>query len=200
MIPPGLHLVTWSIPSTNAQSPGIQIRRAVLRHLAGGETYVLKYSSEAEDLVPNTVDGTTGEEIPTIVSPEHLRALDNELAAYPLFRWTEWKALTNGIEDIDIVRLIGNSHKVDSLYESPADDEVTHKGEVIHKTTGLPATMENNGNQEGQLAYMPFDIKRSWRTGAVGEEVTTFSRDKSWLLCHVLKEHFAGGKHSAYFR
>ncbi|KAJ9119568.1 hypothetical protein QFC22_003277 [Naganishia vaughanmartiniae] len=192
MIPPGLHLVTWSIPSSNQQTPGIQIRRAALRHLVGGQTYVLKYSAEAEDLVPNIVDEATGEEIPTTISPEHLRALDGELAAYPLFRWTEWKTLTEGIEDADIVRLLGNSHKVDSLYESPADDEVIHKGEVIDNTTGLPATMTKDIVHEGQLAYVPFDIKRSWRKGAVGEEVTTYSRDKSWLLCHVIKEHFAG--------
>ncbi|KAJ9094417.1 hypothetical protein QFC21_005956 [Naganishia friedmannii] len=191
MIPPGLHLVTWSIPSTNQQTPGLQIRRAVLRHLIAGETYVLKYSAEAEDLVPTTVDEATREEVPTVVSPEHLRALDGELAAYPLFQWTAWKSFTEGVEDADIVRLIGHSHKVDSLYESPADDEVIHKGEVIDKTTGLPANTGTNDTQDGQLAYIPFDIKRSWRNGAVGEEVTTYSRDKSWLLCRVLTEHFA---------
>jgi A1 cistron-splicing factor AAR2 len=200
MIPPGLHLVTWSIPSTNQQSPGLQIRHAVLRHLKGGDTYVLKYSSEAEDLVPNAVDQATGEEIPTIVSPEHLRALDTELAVYPLYRWSDWKALTDGIEDADVVRLIGTSHKVDSLCESPADEEVIHKGEVIDKTTGLPATTEKDDNQEGQVAYAIFDTKRSWRNGAVGEEVTTYSRDKSWLLCHVLKEDFAARKHFVYGR
>jgi A1 cistron-splicing factor AAR2 len=42
--------------------------------------------------------------------------------------------------------------------------------------------------------YAPFDLRRSWRKGAVGEEVTLYSKDKSWLLQHVIKEQFGGGE------
>jgi A1 cistron-splicing factor AAR2 len=199
MIPPGLHLITWSIPSTHQNSSGMPIRHAFVRHLSGQETYVLKYSAQEEDMVPNTIDEATGEEIPTILSRDHLRTLDAELAAYPLYRWHGWKALVSWVQDEDVVRLVGRRRKLDSLWESPADDEVvlrgtgSQEGKADSTQEQRPAEQRSE-QQEGALSYASFDLKRSWRKGAVGEEVTIFSRDKSWLLQHVIKQHFGGGK------
>lgn len=152
-------------------------------------------------MVPNTIDESTGEEIPTILSRDHLRTLDTELAAYPLYRRNDWKALLNCVEDADVVRLLGPRRKLDSLWESPADDEVLQKAaftqtEKVESTGELQQQgVQQDEQQEGQLSYALFDLKRSWRKGAVGEEVTTYSRDKSWLLQHVIKEQFGGGKY-----
>lgn len=147
-------------------------------------------------MVPNTIDATTGEEIPTILSRDHLRTLDTELAAYPLYRWNGWKALVSCVQDEDVVRLLGRRRKLDSLWESPADDEVVPGAssnragkEELQSSAGQQSTA-----QDGQLLYAPFDLKRSWRKGVVGEEVTVFSRDKSWLLQHVINRQFGGGK------
>jgi hypothetical protein len=40
---------------------------------------------------------------------------------------------------------------------------------------------------EGKLIFPVVDAKRSWRDGAIGEEVTKYSKDKSWLLGDVVK-------------
>ena len=172
------------------------IRHTVLRQLLGQETLVLKYSPQKEDLVPNATDATTGEEIPTILTQEHLRSLDSELAAYPLHRWSAWEALTSCVSDEDIVRLVGPKRKLDSLFESPADDEVEPK--KYGEQSGTAKITDRAGSQvsstDGHLMYAPFDLRRSWRKGAVGEEVTLYSKDKSWLLQHVIKEQFGGGE------
>lgn len=198
MIPPGVHLITWSIPSMHQNSSGIPIRHAILRHLSGRETYVLRYSPEEEDMVPNTIDEATGEEIPTLLSQYHLRTLDSELAAYPLYRWNDWAALLSCVQDADVVRLLGRKRKLDSLFESPADDEVLQKGSSMQteKPELSVGQRQEPEQQEGQLLYAPFELKRSWRKGAVGEEVTIYSRDKSWLLQDVIKQQFGGGEHS----
>ncbi len=48
------------------------------------------------------------------------------------------------------------------------------------------------------LHFPEFDLKRSWRNGAVGEEITRYSRDKSWLLSDVLaKSRFSHCKQTA---
>lgn len=198
MIPPGIHLITWSVPSGHPSS-AMPIRNAVLRKLSSQETYVLKYSPQEEDLVPNTTDATTGEEIPTILTQEHLRSLDSELAAYPLYRWDAWKALTSCVSDMDIVRLVGPKRKLDSLFESPADDEVAPKGHVGQSGTADATDVAlQPWPTEGHLSYAPFDLRRSWRKGAVGEEVTTYSKDKSWLLQHIIKEQFSRGRFPSF--
>ena len=154
----------------------------------------MRYSPQEEDLVPNTMDATIGEEIPTILTQEHLRSLDSELAAYPLYRWGAWKALTSCVSDEDIVRLVGPKRKLDSLFESPADDEVVPKGHAGQSgTADATAQAAQISPAEGHLSYAPFDLRRSWRKGAVGEEVTLYSKDKSWLLQHIIKEQFGRG-------
>lgn len=42
-------------------------------------------------------------------------------------------------------------------------------------------------DEEESLHFTTFDLKRSFRTGAIGEEVTRYSKDKSWLLLDVLR-------------
>lgn len=42
------------------------------------------------------------------------------------------------------------------------------------------------------MRFITADLKRSWRRGAVGEEVSRNSRDKSWLLGNVIEEQLGG--------
>lgn len=41
-----------------------------------------------------------------------------------------------------------------------------------------------------------FDVRKSWRAGAEGEEVTLFARDKSWLFWEVVQGQLGGGEWS----
>ena len=45
----------------------------------------------------------------------------------------------------------------------------------------------------GLLEFVRFDDKRSWPEGAVGAELTRWSKDKSWQLSRVVDEQLGGG-------
>ncbi|BFZ56548.1 hypothetical protein PYCC9005_003595 [Savitreella phatthalungensis] len=49
-------------------------------------------------------------------------------------------------------------------------------------------------DEETSFHFTPIDLKRSWRPGAVGADITRMSLDKTWLLCDAL--HRAGGEES----
>lgn len=48
-------------------------------------------------------------------------------------------------------------------------------------------------NEKGRLRFPVFRLKKSWRDGAVGEEVTRYSRDKSWLFGNVVDRQLGEG-------
>ncbi|CAG8742120.1 12797_t:CDS:2, partial [Dentiscutata heterogama] len=47
---------------------------------------------------------------------------------------------------------------------------------------------------EDIILFTKFDLKKSWRPGAVGQEITKYSQDKSWLLCELLSSVYKNGK------
>ena len=47
--------------------------------------------------------------------------------------------------------------------------------------------VENHTEQDASFTFTPIDLKRSWRPGAIGREVTEMSLDKSWLLKDTLR-------------
>lgn len=49
------------------------------------------------------------------------------------------------------------------------------------------------GTKQG---WVQFDVRRSWRRGAEGEEVSLFARDKSWLFWDVVESQCGGGQYS----
>lgn len=51
---------------------------------------------------------------------------------------------------------------------------------------------EDSEDREG-LEFAKFDEKRSWPKGAVGEELSRWSKDKSWLLTRIVEDQFEGG-------
>jgi A1 cistron-splicing factor AAR2 len=56
------------------------------------------------------------------------------------------------------------------------------------------ASLASASAEERAMRFAQFELKRSWAEGAVGEEVTKWSRDKSWLLGHVVTEQLEGGE------
>jgi A1 cistron-splicing factor AAR2 len=138
---------------------------------------LLKYTNASDDVQPSLTDADSGAPQPTSLERDHLRSLDAELAPYPFARLATWKDLTNAITPADVHRVTRNG-LVDSLMESSADGE---HGQDLNEDAA-------------QLNFPAFDIKRSWRTGAVGEEITRFSRDLSWLWCEVVTRQYATGE------
>ena len=186
MIPSGLHLFTHSSPGTADAPMTLPVRHGLFRTLRSRQTLVLKYAPEEEELIPNLADAQTGEEVETVLTREHLKTLDGNLGVYPLYRTKVWQRMTNCITNEDVERVVGKAGKLDSLMESPADDEVVHGRAQMEKV--LPT-------KDGKtLDFVAFDLKRSWSTQAVGEEVTRYSKDKTWLWKDVINTRFDSGK------
>lgn len=164
MIPSGLHLFTHSPPAAADAPMTMPVRHGLFRTLRSRQTLVLKYSAEEEELVPNLADAQTGEEVETVLTRDHLKTLDPNLGVYPLYLTKVWQGMTNCITSKDIERVIGKAGKLDSLMESPADDEVAKGKGQTEKT--VPTDDMNT------LDFVAFDLKRSWGTNAIGEEVT----------------------------
>jgi A1 cistron-splicing factor AAR2 len=181
MIPSGLHLFTHSPPAPSDAPMAMAVRHGLFRTLRSRQTLVLKYSAEEEELIPNLADAQTGEEVETVLTREHLKTLDPNLGVYPLYLAKVWQNMTNCITTGDVERVVGKAGKLDSLMESPADDEVVKGKGKVQK---VAQTGEMN-----TLDFVAFDLKRSWGADAVGEEVTRYSKDKSWLWRHVVNTH-----------
>ena len=41
-------------------------------------------------------------------------------------------------------------------------------------------------DERRRLTFPKFSLKRSWKDGAVGEEISRYAKDKSWLLGKVI--------------
>lgn len=53
---------------------------------------------------------------------------------------------------------------------------------------------EEDEERDRFLGFPVFDLKRSWKSGATGEEITRDSRDKSWLLSHIIHHDLQDGE------
>ena len=178
-LPPGLHLITWSPPASSTPGPSsIPLRSARLRFFNPKERTVLAYD-KATETVPLPVAGASDIEV---ISDDHLKSLDKELAPYPFDRLDTWKHLTGHISKEVVDGVLGESGRVDGMMQAVGeDDEVEAKVE----------TQSFEG--ERTMRFPRFRLKRSWRDGAVGEEITRYARDKSWLLGHAVTTSLSSG-------
>lgn len=120
------------------------------------------------------------------MSDDSLRTLDKELAPYPFDGLEQWKGLTSHVDARTLDEVVPGG-RVDGM--TPVLGEEAEKGE------GELGSEVDRG-MDG-LRFAQFRLKRSWRDGAVGEEVTRYSRDKSWLLGDVVRNSLDRGEPSA---
>lgn len=128
-----------------------------------------------------------GGELVSVISDDHLRGLDPGLAAYHFEGLDSWKGLTSAITESVILDVLGNNKSgVDGMrgVEGDKDESIGERPEGVKK--------------EDQMRFIQFDLRRSWRDGAVGEEITRWAKDKSYLLGKVIGD--LGGREfsSAY--
>lgn len=74
-----------------------------------------------------------------------------------------------------------------------ADAAVAPTSSAMTAVMGAEQSVMAEGEQEAVLNFPVFDLKRSWPPGAVGEELSLASRDKSWLLGNVIQTQLSGG-------
>lgn len=52
-----------------------------------------------------------------------------------------------------------------------------------------PAAAGGNHEKEKDLQFLPIDLKRTWREGAIGRERTEAAQDKSWALGDLIRRY-----------
>ncbi|GAA5859061.1 hypothetical protein JCM8547_003987 [Rhodosporidiobolus lusitaniae] len=146
----------------------------------------------------------------TAVSEEYLKGLDKSLAAYPQEDIAkQWKSLTGFITEETVARVVGvderGSALVDALMGSPQDEQGAGPDEGIERRTWgkerepdedeeeverikeIVEEDEEEGEETALVEFVKFDEKRSWPKGATGEELSRWSKDKSWQLSQVVQ-------------
>ncbi|WVQ99588.1 hypothetical protein IAU59_006724 [Kwoniella sp. CBS 9459] len=227
-VPPGLHLITWSInsppPSSSASSSSasaslaasiatagpsnVPIRHGLMRHFSPKQRVVLHFDRGTESVIEHAIASErlnpNGNEIGSVISDDHLRTLDKEMAPYPFSGLESWKHLTEYITPDVLGDVLGQDGLVDGMTSVEGEEEDSDSKEMKNEMSTLSNQPQPQGQTPGQgqgqgydrtgkkMKFVRFGLKRSWRDGAVGEEVTRFSRDKSWLLGHVVADQLEG--------
>jgi hypothetical protein len=119
-----------------------------------------------------------------LITDDRLKGLDKELAAYPFEGLGVWRSLVTRVTE-------GVLEKVMAERKEGRLDGMTGIRGVEEEDVRLN-TRSGKLETEGKLVFPVVDAKRSWRDGAVGQEVTKYSKDKSWLLGDIVKNEGDG--------
>ncbi|KAL1411572.1 hypothetical protein Q8F55_002536 [Vanrija albida] len=162
-LPPGLHILTWAPPSGAAST--LPLRSGYVHYFRPRERIALAWDSSNEDVGAPRTD----------VSDAELRALDPGLAPYPFAQLASWKALSGAVTPAIVQRVLGDG-RVDGLAgaEGETDPEV--------------AALAGAAGPLRSLHFPVFDLKRSWRDGATGDDRTKWVADKSVLWEQVVAD------------
>ena len=128
----------------------------------------MKYDFKTENI--DYVDG--------IITDDRLKGLDKELAAYPFEGLGLWRSLVSRVTEDLLDKVMGERK------EGRLDGMTSIKG---MEEEDVRLNSRGKSDAEGKLIFPVVYAKRSWRDGAVGGEVTKYSKDKSWLLGDVVK-------------
>lgn len=185
-------------------SAGIGVRHALLHFVKPQETIVRRWDVAGESFErPRKrvrLTATTDAEA-DVVSSDHLQTLDNSLAPYPFEKYQRWQRLTRFIDERCVGRVLGFDQRGDAAVDAlmgalgEADGTEARTGQT---TWGKPredvvTEAPVAALADAVLRFLEFDLRRSWRAGAVGEEVSANAKDKSWLLRDVVDRRLAGG-------
>ena len=99
----------------------------------------------------------------------------------------DWRRLTEYITPAVLDRILGAGEK--GAEQGPRW-MVTSGSSAACDTDNIPGLSKADfasapgvaGEQEKELRFLPIDLKRTWREGAIGRERTEGARDKSWAL------------------
>ncbi len=111
----------------------------------------------------------------------------------------DWRVLTDCISAQLLSRVTGgdwNNWRLSSASSAARD---------VDEIPGLPSDIAaagddgseggsggKGGGHGGELRFLPVDLKRTWRSGAIGRERTEAAQDRSWALGDLLRNHCAG--------
>ncbi|OMH81548.1 Protein AAR2-like protein [Zancudomyces culisetae] len=215
LIPPGLHLITYSSINKEGQ-PGM--KNGFFQWFTEGQLSVRKWDAESEKLV---IDENINSEM--LERMKHgLRDLDRNLGAYPYTGagdvYSRWRRLTSYIQPKTVQENLPERLEFSSATSSSYDaEEYRTAAEKYKKTmkasidntldnTSIMNDDSNKGGDDIEIAdiqptmesedvfrFNTIDLKRSFPENCTPETRSKYSRDKSWLLCAKLKESYNNG-------
>lgn len=105
----------------------------------------------------------------------------------------DWSGLTDRISPTLLSRVIGNPEvDVDGHPRWVLSSASTATRDADHiPGVDSPAEPEISEEAEREFGFIPVDLKRTWREGAVGRERTEGAKDRSWALGDVI-DRYAG--------
>ncbi|GAA5874777.1 hypothetical protein JCM3774_003435 [Rhodotorula dairenensis] len=202
------------------RADSVGTRHGLLRFYHGNECIAEEWDNAREELKSASATSmkrkrrrvVAGQDVSeeTVASPDYLKSLDASLAPYPQEDIsTNWPALTNHISESTLARVVGLGASGCAYVEAltaTADDAAVQaaaaqsKKQVWGKSrpdseseASLDAGEDRGDDDPGDLLeFVKFDEKRSWPRGAAGEELTRWSKDKSWQLSQIVQMQLDG--------
>ncbi|CAI2177495.1 19959_t:CDS:2 [Funneliformis geosporum] len=174
LIPPGLHFVFYS---TSDKSGTSGLRTGFFKFYESKEIVIKDWDNTLEDVKKS--EQLDPEQIKRLKTD--MRQFDPFLGPYPLSPPTNWQKLirlTNYITPRLISIILPNDGKVTNISSSTVDEE-----ELINLG-------DSRYGESDIILFTKFDLKKSWKLGATGQEVTKYSQDKSWLLDELLTKSY----------
>lgn len=105
----------------------------------------------------------------------------------------DWQQLTDRISPSLLSRVIGNAElDVDGhprwmiTSAGTANRDADHIPGLDQPAEGQDGKPETSGEQEREFGFLPVDLKRTWREGAIGRERTEAAQDRSWALGELI--------------
>jgi A1 cistron-splicing factor AAR2 len=114
---------------------------------------------------------------------------------------SEWRELAGYVTDALLDRVLRPGGAGQGA-EKRKDDSASRKFWSISSVSSAPQDLDEipglsaseavvEGEEE--LGFLPIDLKRTWREGAVGRERTDAVRDRSWYLGHLIESAVGSG-------
>ncbi|KAL1992209.1 hypothetical protein VTN49DRAFT_4241 [Thermomyces lanuginosus] len=101
----------------------------------------------------------------------------------------EWTGLTEHITPQLLTRVLGDP-QID--YNGRPTWSITSGSTASRDADNIPNISSSSSTgpyQETELRFLPIDLKRTWREGAVGRERTEAAQDRSWALGDLISRY-----------
>lgn len=123
---------------------------------------------------------------------------DDEETAEKIPKQRDWAKLTSHLSPQVLSRMLGEASLDDDARPSwtvTSANSAARDAEVIPGLTAQESSAEagrfggsGGENNEKELRFLPIDLKRTWREGAIGRERTEAAQDRSWALGDLIEQ------------
>ncbi|ORX99538.1 A1 cistron-splicing factor [Clohesyomyces aquaticus] len=191
-LPPGLHFVFAATDASMAVRHGAWFY--VSPSIGAPQVFIKKWDRSKEELVAETAQpevmrwranlgGIWNEGLTPYrqTVPQSSGAEDGDVFEESL----DWSQLTSRITQSLLSRITGLDPDHWSL------NSASSSVQDLEYIPGLDMS-KSVIQAEKELRFLPIDLKRTWREGATGEELSAAAQDRSWALGELIEKHCSG--------